>query len=146
MAGKVVSGAAAGAGIGATIGGPASPITAAIGAGVGAVVGVFTGLFKSKKHYHLYYWEPGAAAWRFVLDGHPSQVNPVAKTYTDSGLVVAIVRNKDDAAPDGTLAPSSPPAGYKAVVATVAAGLNPWIFAGIAGAGLVAFFLLRRRK
>ena len=142
MAGKIVSGAAAGAALGTAV-----PVVGnVVGAIGGAFVGAVTGLFSSKKHYHLYYWEPGAAAWRFVLDGHPSQVNPVAKTYTDSGLVVAIVRNKDDAAPDGTLAPSLPPAGYKAVAATAAAGLNPWIFAGIAGAGLVAFFLLRRRK
>ena len=142
MAGKIVSGAAAGAALGTAV-----PVVGnVVGAIGGAVVGAVTGLFSSKKHYHLYYWEPGAAAWRFVLDGHPSQVNPVAKTYTDAGLVVAIVRNKDDAAPDGTLAPKDPPAGYKAVVATAVAGLNPWIFAGIAGAGLVAFFLLRRRK
>jgi len=116
---------------------------ASVGMDVG--VGLLKGLFTSKKHYHLYYWEPGAAAWRFVLDGHPSQVNPVAKTYTDSGLVVAVVRNKDDAAPDGTLAPSSPPAGYKGAVTAAAAGLNPWIFAGIAGAGLLVFLLLRIR-
>jgi len=142
VAGKIVSGAAAGAALGTAV-----PVVGnVVGAIGGAVVGAITGLFSSKKHYHLYYWEPGAAAWRFVLDGHPSQVNPVAKTYTDSGLVVAIVRNKDDAAPDGTLAPSSPPAGYKAATATAVGGLNPWIFAGIAGAGLVAFFLLRRRK
>ena len=141
MAGKIVSGAAAGAALGTAV-----PVVGnVVGAIGGAVVGAVTGLFSSKKHYHLYYWEPGAAAWRFVLDGHPSQVNPVAKTYTDAGLVVAIVRNKDDAAPDGTLAPKDPPAGYKAATATAAAGLNPWIFAGIGGAGLLLFFLLRRK-
>jgi len=142
VAGKIVQGAAAGAALGTAV-----PVVGnVVGAIGGAVVGAVTGLFSSKKHYHLYYWEPGAGAWRFVLDGHPSQVNPVAKTYTDSGLVVAIIRNKDDAAPDGTLAPSSPPAGYKVATAAATAGLNPWIFAGIAGAGLLAFFLLRRRK
>ena len=141
MAGKIVSGAAAGAALGTAV-----PVVGnVVGAIGGAVVGAVTGLFASKKHYHLYYWEPGAAAWRFVLDGHPSQVNPVAKTYTDSGLVVAIVRNKDDAAPDGTLAPSSPPAGYKGAATVAAAGLNPWLFAGIAGAGLLVFVLLRIR-
>jgi hypothetical protein len=116
--------------------------------GVDVAVGFLGGLFKSKKHYHLYYWEPGAAAWRFVLDGHPSQVNPVAKNYTDSGLVVAIVRNKDDKAPDGTLAPTSPPAGYKASSSTAPEGaVGPWLIAGgIGGAALLVFFLVRKGR
>jgi len=141
MAGKIVAGAATGAALGTAV-----PVVGnVVGAIGGAVVGAVTGLFASKKHYHLYYFDPGSGAWRFVLDGHPSQVNPVAKTYTSSGLVVAIVRNKDDAAPDGTLAPKSPPTGYTAK-GGAPLGFNPWILAGIAGAGLLAFVLLKRRK
>ena len=147
MAGRIVKGAAAGAGIGATIGGPASPITGAIGAGVGAVVGLVTGLFTSKKHYHLYYWDTVESVWKFVMDGHPSSVNPQAKAYEKAGVVVAIVRNEGDKHADGSLAPKSPPAGYSATPADsgAPAGLNPWIFAGIGGGGLLLFFLLRRK-
>lgn len=148
MAGKIVQGAGAGAGIGAAIGGPASPLTAAIGAGIGAAVGLVSGIFKSKKHYHLYYWDPVETSWKFVVDGHPSTVNPLAKDYQKQGVVTAIVRNVGDKCGDGTLAPKSPPAGYKVEAAGsgTVAGMNPWILAGIAAAGLLAFVLLKKRR
>lgn len=145
MAGKIVSGAGAGAAIGAAIGGPASPITAAVGAGVGAVVGFFSGLFKSKKHYHLYYWDPQVSAWKFVLDGHPSQVNPQAAAYQKSGVVTAVIRNEGDKYADGALAPKNPPAGYEPAASAIA-GFNPWVLAGIAGAVALGAFLLKRRR
>jgi len=109
-----------------------------------AVIKVVGGIFKSKKHYHLYYYDPPASSWKFVLDGHPDEVNSLAKSYRASGFVVAIIRNKGDKFPDGTLAPASPPAGYKATPLTVA-GLNPWILAGMAGAAILVFFLMKRR-
>ena len=105
------------------------------------------GLFASKKHYHLYYWDPALNAWHFVLDGHPAQVNPKAESYAASGLIVAVVRNKNDAAPDGTLAPKDPPAGYTASAEAVAraVSLNPLLMVAIVGAGLFLFLLLRGR-
>jgi len=110
-----------------------------------AVIKVVGGIFKSKKHYHLYYYDPPASSWKFVLDGHPDDVNPLAASYRASGFVVAIIRNKGDKFPDGTLAPASPPAGYQATPLTVA-GLNPWVLAGIVAVAVVAFFLTRRSK
>ena len=115
----------------------------------GGILGVVTGLFKSKKHYHLYFWDAGQSAWIFVLDGHPSQVNPLATQYRMTGVPVAVVRNKDDKAPDGTLAPKTPPAGYGASssgLGSLPGGLNPWILAGIAGAAVLGFVLLRRKR
>ena len=139
MAGKIVSGAAAGAALGTAV-----PVVGnVVGAIGGAAVGALTGLFSSKKHYHLYYWDPVSSAWVFVMDGHPSQVNPASASYQKSGMVTAIIRNKDDKAPDGTLAPAKPPTGYVAGSAGTS-GFNPWIVAGIAGGGLVLWLLLRK--
>ena len=143
MAGRIVKGAAAGAALGTAV-----PVVGnVVGAIGGAVIGAVTGLFTSKKHYHLYYWDTVESVWKFVMDGHPSSVNPQAKAYEKAGVVVAIVRNEGDKHADGTLAPKSPPAGYSAAPAAsgAQAGLNPWIFAGIGGAGLLLFFLLRRK-
>jgi hypothetical protein len=106
---------------------------------------LLTGLFKSKKHYHLYYWDTVQSVWVFVMDGHPSNVKPQAAALQKSGVVVAIVRNKGDKNADGSLAPKSPPAGYKAADGS-GAGLSPWILVGIAGAGLLAFVLLKKRR
>lgn len=110
-----------------------------------AATSLISGLFKSKKHYHLYYWDPAESVWKFVLDGHPSQVNPAAASLQKSGLATAIVRNKNDAHPDGTLAPKDPPAGY-AASSSGASGFNPWPLAAIAAAGVLGFVLLRKRR
>lgn len=107
-------------------------------------VAILGELFKSKKHYHLYYWDSANSSWKFVVDGHPSQVNPLAASYRASGIVVAIIRNKGDKFPDGTLAPASPPAGYKAEPLAVA-GLNLWIVGGMVGVAVLIFFLMKRR-
>lgn len=139
MAGKVVGGAAAGAGIGATIGGPAAPLTAAVGAVVGAAVGVVTNIFKSKKHYNLYYWDSVNFAWVYAMEGHPDAVKKLEKSYSMSGITTQIVRNKSGSA----VAPTKPPAG---VTASAPSGFNPWILAGIAGAGLLAFVLLKKGR
>jgi hypothetical protein len=120
---------------------------AAIGSAGQGITGLIGGLFKSKKHYHLYYWDAQSAAWIFVMDGHPSQVNPLATDYRRQGVPVALIRNKDDKAPDGTLAPKSPPAGYTAEAAGKApGGPLPWILAGVAGVGVVVFLILRKKR
>jgi len=122
----------------------AGPLVALVPVGVKLI----TGLFSSKKHYHLYYWDTVENVWKFVMDGHPSQVNPQAAAYGKAGVVVAIVRNVGDKNADGTLAPKSPPAGYAAPAAAGASGvkINPWILAGIAAAGGLLFFLVRRKR
>lgn len=109
---------------------------------VNAVPKLLGGLFKSKKHYHLYIWDQVESSWKFVMDGIPSKVNPVAASYAKSGVPTAVVRNKGGKAVAGSLAPKAPPAGFAAAAAS---GFNPWILAGIAGVGVAAFVIFRRR-
>lgn len=112
-------------------------------AAIAAAVSAIGGLFKSKKHYHLYYWDQVEARWKFVMDNIPSKVNPAAASLAQSGVPTAIVRNKGDKAPDGTLAPKDPPVGYTAAAAS---SFNPWILAGIAVAVALGAFLLKHRR
>jgi hypothetical protein len=112
---------------------------------VAAAIPAIAKLFKSKKHYHLYFWDQVEAAWKFVMDGIPSNVNPVAASYAQSGVPTAVVRNKGAKAAAGSLAPKSPPAGY-AAKAAVASDFNLWILAGIAGAVALGAFLLKKRR
>jgi len=140
---SALGGAATGASLGSTIPG----IGTAIGAGVGAVVGTVASLFKSKKHYHLYYFEPADGQWHFVMDGIPSQVKPIKKQYAAAGYNVVLVRNKGGKYQPGELAPKNPPAG-----AATAASKNPlavnWIPIAIIGGVVlvVVFFLLKKRR
>lgn len=114
-------------------------------AAIVAAIPVIGGLFKSKKHYHLYYWDQVEASWKFVMDGIPSKVNPVAAQYAQNGIPTAVVRNKGGKAVAGSLAPKNPPAGYSATAAA-ASDFNPWLLAGIAGAVALGAFLLKRRR
>ncbi len=111
-------------------------------AGANTIFSAIGGLFKSKKHYHLYYWNTTTSSWVFVMDGHPDKVKKAQAGYIQSGVQTAVVRNEGDKHADGTLAPKSPPAGY----APTAGGLNPWILAGIAGAAVLGFVLLRKKR
>jgi hypothetical protein len=149
MAGKIISGAAAGAGLGATLGtalpGIGNAVGTVVGAVGGAVVGVVTGIFSSKKHYHLYFFDPAVGEWKFVVDGHPSQVNPLAKQYAKEGYVTATIRNKDDKNPDGSLAPTEPPAGFsKSKGATSVNIINIVLIVAILG--IAVYFLVIKRK
>ena len=110
-----------------------------------SAVGIVAGLFQSKKHYHLYYFEESDNTWKFVMDGHPSQVNPAAKQYTAQGIHTAIVRNKDDKAADGTLVPTEPPTGH--VSGSKAGSTNFLIIAALAAVvGIAVYFLFIRKK
>lgn len=137
--------AAKGAVAGAAVGSAVPVVGNIVGAVGGAVVGFVSSLFGSKKHYHLYYWDPQESSWKFVLDGHPSQVNPQASAYQKSGLVTAVIRNVGDKNPDGSLAPKSPPAGYEPSTASTSSK-TPWVVAGIAGALVLGVVLLRKGR
>ena len=101
---------------------------------------ILTGLFKSKKHYNLYYWEPADNTWKFVIEGHPSQVNPLAKQYAAQGYIISIIRNQSGTA----VAPTSPPAGYEKSGAT---STNWLMIVGVVLAvGFVLFFFLKRKR
>jgi LPXTG-motif cell wall-anchored protein len=115
-----------------------------IAAAIPAVVTGIAGLFKSKKHYHLYYFETADNTWHFVMDGIPSQINPVKAQYAAQGYAVYTARNKDAKYQPGELAPKNPPTGVTSKSAT---GIN-WmlIIAVVAGLGLVFFFIKRKKK
>lgn len=146
---NVGKGAVTGGAIGGTAGSAVPVLGTAVGTAVGAIVGTVTSLvsnlFASKKHYHLYYFEESDNTWKFVMDGHPSQVNPAAKQYTAAGIHTAIVRNKDDKAADGTLAPTEPPTGH-ASVSKVGSTNFLMIAALIAVVGIAVYFLFIRKK
>jgi hypothetical protein len=134
MAGLGTS-AAKGAVAGAAVGTAVPVVGNIVGGIVGGVVGGISSLFGSKKHYMLYYWDPVAYSWAFAVEGHPSQLKPVIADYTKNGIITARIRK-------GSPAPTAPPSG----VAAKASGFNPWILVGIAGAGLLAFVLLKKRR
>lgn len=133
------SSAAKGATAGAAVGTAVPVVGNVIGAIGGAVIGGIASLFSSKKHYNLYYWDSVNFAWVYAMEGHPDAVKKLAKSYSMSGITTQIVRNKSGSA----VAPAKPPAG---VTASAPSGFNPWILAGIAGAGLLAFILLKKRR
>lgn len=108
-----------------------------------AAITLITGLFKSRKHYMLFYFEEVDDSWKFVMDGIPSQVNPVAKSYTVQGIQVAIVRNKDAKHTAAELMPKEPPKGY--TPNTPAATNYLTIAAVAAGIGLILYFLFFRK-
>jgi len=110
----------------------------------GAVVGLLGGLFKSKKQYHVYYWDGDAGTWVFVMNGIPSKIKATVTQLGAQGLIVQTVRNKNG---NTAKPPTSPPAGWAAPEA-VSEGTSkiPWILAGVAGLGLLGFVLLRRRR
>lgn len=112
-----------------------------IGATAIAAIG---GLFKSKKHYNLYYFEEADDSWKFVMDGHPSQVNPVANQYKQQGIVTAVVRNKDDKYTAAELMPKEPPAGYQKNSPLQSVNWTMVFLAG--GAVAVIALLIKRRK
>lgn len=143
MAGKIVAGAGAGAALGTAV----PVIGNVVGAIGGAVVGAVTGLFSSKKHYHLYYYDPATSEWKFVVDGHPSTVNPLAKRFASEGYVTATIRNKDDKNPDGSLAPKEPPAGYsKSKGATSVNIINIVVLGAVILLAVYFLFIKRKRK
>ena len=140
---SALGGAATGASLGSTIPG----IGTAIGAAVGAAVGTVASLFKSKKHYHVYFWN--GSAWQFVQDGNPSQIKPTVANLRSQGLPVAVVRNKGGKNPAGSLAPKDPPAGASSSPASAGSGTGsklPWILAGIAGLGVLGALLIKKRR
>ena len=108
-----------------------------------AAIAVVSGLFKSKKHYNLYYFEESDDSWKYVANGHPSQLNPIANDYRLQGIVTAMVRNKDNKYTAAELMPKEPPKGYQK---------NPtktnWLVIFITGGtiGLVYFLIHKRRK
>jgi hypothetical protein len=105
------------------------------------------GLFKSKKHYHLYYWDAARSVWVFVLDGHPDQVKAAQASYVKAGVPTAMIRNKGDKNPDGTLAPKAPPTGFGASSSgTAGSSKLPWILAGIAAAAALGVVLLKKKR
>ena len=112
---------------------------------IGGLAGLVGGLFKSRKHYHVYYWDGAAGKWVFVMDGIPSQVKPVAQQYAAQGIPVQLVRNKGGT---GAKPPTQPPAGWSADSGSGSGGASPlpWILAGVGGLGLVVFLLLRKRR
>jgi hypothetical protein len=147
--GKIVKGAAVGAGLGATLGTAVPVIGNAVGAVAGAiggaVVGVFEGIFSSKKHYHLYYFETADGTWKFVMDGHPSQVKPKQKEYIKTGYATVLVRNKDGKYQPGELAPKNPPGGTVANKPATPVNIV-LIVAIVAGFGLFYFLIIRRKR
>ena len=114
-----------------------------VSAGMAAIT-LIGGLLKSKKHYNLYYFEESNDTWQFVMDGHPSQVNPVAKQYQQQGIATAIIRNKDDKFSAEELKPKTPPTGY---TKNTIANTTNWILVSVivGGVGLVYFFIKRKK-
>ena len=137
MAGAV-AGAAKGAAAGATVGSVVPIVGNAVGAVGGAIIGFLGGIFKSKKHYNMYSWNSQNYCWDYVMQGHPDQIRAASKSYSAAGIATTAVRYN-------AAAPTTPPAG---AVKPAEAGSSalPWILAGIAGLGLLAFFLLRHRR
>lgn len=116
-----------------------------VGSLISVGIGLVTGLFSSKKHYHLYYFEEADDTWHFVLDGHPSQVNPAAKQYQANGIKTAIVRNKDGKYLPGELAPKEPPTGYTPN-SPLAGNTNIIMIIAVVAAVAFALFMILRKK
>jgi hypothetical protein len=98
------------------------------------------GLLKSKKHYNLYYWDNDQAAWIFVLEGHPDEINSTQKQYAAAGYETQVVRNKNKTAKT----PTEPPASYAAYKKK-----KTWktlAIVGAAGLGLYAVWVWIRRR
>ena len=112
------------------------PITAALTA-----LPLIGGLLKSKKHYNLYYWSADQAAWIFVLEGHPDEINAAQKQYVASGYETQVVRNKNKTAKT----PTEPPASYAAVKKKKSIMVFVWIAAGLAAAAAIWYAVKRRR-
>ena len=121
-------------------------VTSIITNSLGLAIGAVTGLFSSKKHYHLYYFEEADDTWHFVMDDHPSKVNPAAKQLQSQGLKTSIVRNKDGKAQPGELAPKNPPTGYTPN-SPLAGKSNIILIVGIVAAvGIILFVILKRKR
>jgi len=106
---------------------------------IGAAV---VGLFSSKKHYDLYYWETADNTWKFVYNGHPSQLRPLEQQYNAQGIKTQRLRAKDG---KSLPPPTTPPAGYGAT--TTGSKTNPLLIGGIVLAfGVVYFFIKKKRK
>lgn len=101
-------------------------------------------LFGSKKHHAVYYWEPADGLWKFAYTGQLPKAKAVETEYKKAGYFTALVRDKNNTAKP----PTAPPVGYVAPAPAGGGGtgINLWIMAGIAGVGLLAFFLLGRRR
>lgn len=111
-----------------------------------SIAGTVASIFKSKKHYHLYYFEPADGTWHFVIDGHPSQINPVQQNLAAQGLSTYVARNKDGKYQPGELAPKNPPSAVTGANKS-AVGTN-WllIVAVIAGFAVIFLFVKRARR
>jgi hypothetical protein len=103
-------------------------------------LGFLTGLFKSKKHYNLYYWENADNTWKFVFEGHPSQIKPYVAQYSEQGIITTIVRNKKGTA----VAPTTHPTGYESTKTPTTTNF-PLIIAIVVGFGLIYFFIKKRK-
>ena len=106
-----------------------------------AIGGAVIGLFKSKKHYDLYYWETADNSWKFVYNGHPSQLRPLEQQYNAQGIKTQRLRAKDG---KSLPPPTTPPAGYEKTGATSTNWLM--IVAVVAIVGLLLFFILKRKR
>jgi LPXTG-motif cell wall-anchored protein len=128
----VTGGAVAGATAGAELGSVVPGIGNVLGAVGGAVIGAIGGLFK-RKTFVLWYWDPSQCAWIVAGQGKSPALKKEAKKYKKDGIKTTIIKPNIIPKP---LACELPKAG---------SGLNVWIFAGIAAAGLVLWLLLRKK-
>ena len=135
------AGAAQGAITGAAVGTAIPVIGNLVGGVVGGVVGLVGGLLKSKKHYNLYYWDNNSAAWIFVVEGHPDEINSTQKQYVGAGYETQVVRNKNKTAKT----PTEPPASYASYKKKKSITVFVWIAAGLAAAAAIWYAVKRRR-
>jgi hypothetical protein len=124
------------------VGGAIPVVGNLVGGIVGGVIGLVGGLLKSKKHYNLYYWNNDSAAWIFVVEGHPDEINRTQKEYVAAGYETQVVRNKNKTAKT----PTDPPASYAAYSKKKSIKVFVWIAAGLAAAAAIWFALKGRRR
>jgi len=106
-----------------------------------AVGGAIIGLFKSKKHYDLYYWETADNSWKFVYNGHPSQLRPLEQQYNAQGIKTQRLRAKDG---KSLPPPTTPPSGYSAT--TTGSKPNLLLIGSIVAGGGLLYFIIKKKK